>query len=132
MIDLKIHHVGYLVKKMNRALEGFELLGYQKITDIVFDGYRMIDICFIEKNGYVIELISPKDKDSIVAGLMKKLGNNPYHICYCCENIEDTEKKLRAGGYIAWEDAHEAIALGGKKVKFLVHPFIGIIELLEL
>ncbi len=60
---MKIHHVGYLVKKLEKARQGFLDLGYIVIKDTVFDEYRKINICFMEKDGYVIELVSPESKD---------------------------------------------------------------------
>ena len=130
-MELKIHHIGYLVKRMDKALAGFETLGYKRISDIVFDNYRSIDICFVEKDGYVIELISPKGKESVVSALMKKLGNSPYHLCYECDDLENTEIELKNKGYVQWDKAHEAIAFSERRVSFLMHPFLGMIELLE-
>lgn len=130
-MDLKIHHIGYLVKKMNKGIDGFRKLGFESLSDIIYDDYRQIDICFIGKDGYIIELISPKTKNSVVAGMMKRIGNCPYHICYSCENIESAENELKKHGFMRWGELHEAIALDNRKVDFLINPYVGIIELLE-
>ena len=46
MSNLKIHHIGYLVKKMEQAKKTFESLGYQVEQDTVYDHIRKVDICF--------------------------------------------------------------------------------------
>lgn len=128
---MQIHHIGYLVKNMSKAMSAFEELGYKLESGIVFDEYRGIDICFVTKEGYRIELVSPKNKESVVYELQKKYGNSPYHICYICKNIEETAEGLRHGGYVKYEEPHKAIAFSDKRICFLIHPYLGMIELLE-
>ncbi len=72
MTNLKIHHIGYLVKKMNQAKQTFEVLGYHVEQDTVCDEIRKVAICFLIKDGYRVELVSPVSPDSVVAGLIKK------------------------------------------------------------
>ncbi len=128
---MQIHHVGYLVKRIKRAIDAFLTLGYGQETDIVFDEYRGIDICFLTKEGYRIELVSPKNRESVVYELQKKYGNSPYHICYKCGNLGSAIADLREQGYVVTDQAHEAVALDNHRVCFLVHPYLGMIELLE-
>jgi methylmalonyl-CoA/ethylmalonyl-CoA epimerase len=128
---MKIHHLGYLVKKHDKALKEFEKLGFEVTHDTVFDEYRGIDITFLARDGYVVEIVSPKEKDSVVSELFKKIGNSPYHICYETDDIEKSTAELSQNGYVMWEEPHEAVAMGGKRVCFLVHPFMGMIELVE-
>lgn len=128
---MKIHHVGYLVRKIDRAIHEFEELGFQVTQETVLDEYRKIDICFLEKDGYVIELVSPVSKDSVVHDLLKKVGNSPYHICYETENFDADLESLQQQKYVLCSEKHEAVAIGGKNVCFLVHPYLGMIELVE-
>ena len=128
---MKIHHIGYLVKKIERALPAFRNLGFCLEGDIVFDDYRGIDICFIIKDGYRMELVSPRSKESVVWDLQKKYGNCPYHVCYLCDDLEPAIDGLRKQGYVQCDEPHEAPAFSNKKVCFLIHPYLGMIELLE-
>ena len=128
---LKVHHIGYLVKKMDAAMDSFRRLGYTVSQDTVFDSIRNIHICFMEKDGYTIELISPSDSTSVAAGLMKKYKNSPYHICYETRDLERTLSELTAGGYAAIDTPAPAPAFGGRRVVFLASPVLGMIELLE-
>ena len=128
---MKIHHVGYLVKKMDKALPLFEGLGYSIEKDPVYDEYRSADIAFLVMDGYRIELVSPH-KGSGVYPLLKKLGNSPYHICYETDDIEADMAMLTDRGYMAFTDVQPAPAIGEQaEVVFLIHSRMGMIELLK-
>lgn len=132
MPTLKIHHIGYLVKKIEKAKKTFEALGYHIEQDTVYDEIRKVEICFLIKNGYRVELVSPVSADSVVSGLLKKYKNTPYHICYETDDYEAAFAKLRADGFLPTESLTPtpAPALGGRSVIFLVSAAIGMIELI--
>ena len=131
MPTLKIHHIGYLVKKMDKAIRVFKTLGFQITQDIVSDDIRKADICFLEKDGYCIELISPVSEDSVVSGLMKKYKNSPYHICYETEDFEAAYQSLISTGFIAIDTPTPAPALQNREVVFLTNASMGMIELIN-
>lgn len=131
MPSFKVHHIGYLVKKIEKAQKTFEALGYRTEQGIVRDDIRKVDICFLEKDGYRIELVSPVSADSVVAGLLKKYKNSPYHICYETEDYEAAYAELTTNGFIAIDTPTPAIALGGREVVFLTSASIGMIELIR-
>ena len=97
---MKIHHIGYLVKKLDKAASEFEKLGYVRMGECTNDTIRKIDILFLEKDGYVVELVSPNAPDSVVSGLLKTYKNAPYHLCYLCENLEEELGRLTGAGYV--------------------------------
>ncbi|QHI72076.1 VOC family protein [Aminipila terrae] len=129
---MKIHHVGYLVKDINKALKEFGKIGFILIQEICYDSFRDIEICFVENSGYILELVSPKSEESIAWNLLKKYGNAPYHICYIVENLEETVSNLKDQGYVLVAEPKEAIALRSKKVAFLIGRNMGLIELVEI
>ena len=128
---MKIHHIGYLVKKLDKAISAFVHLGYEMFQEKVFDEYRQTNLCFLKKDGYVIELVSPVSKESVVYGLLKKLGNTAYHVCYETENIKEEMQNLEKDGYVLCSELHEAVAFQNRKVCFYINPYLGMIELLE-
>lgn len=130
MPTLKIHHIGYLVKKIERAKKSFISLGYQIEQDIVHDDIRKVDICFLIKDGYRVELVSPFSEDSVVAGLLKKYKNTPYHICYEADDTDAAYLELTKNGFAAIDTPTPAPALGGCSVVFLTSPVVGMIELI--
>lgn len=130
--ELKPHHIGYLVKNIAKAKKIFEEMGYVIEGESVYDNWRDVDICFLYNGGYRIELVSPRGTGSAVGELRKKIGNSPYHICYEVDDVNNTIKELGKKHFIIWQEPHEAVALGGRKVAFLVNGQVGMIELLEI
>ena len=128
---LKVHHIGYLVKKIEAAINSFEKLGYRTAQDMVYDDIRKINICFMEKDGYRIELVSPTSKESVVSGLMKRFKNSPYHICYETEDFEKDYMTLVSDGFMAIDTLTPAPALQGREVVFMTHVSVGMIELIK-
>lgn len=128
---MKIHHIGYLVKSIDRARKAFEVLGYKDVQGVVRDGERKVDILFLEMNGSCVELVSPYDPTSVVAGLMTRIGNSPYHICYEVLDLEVEIRRLQDARYVLRGLPAAAPACGGARVCFMMHPHAGIIELKE-
>lgn len=132
MLMLKIHHIGYLVKKMDAAILSFQNLGYEIVQDTVYDDIRKVNICFLQKDGYRIELVSPASEDSVVSGLLKKYKNSPYHICYETENFDEDYQTLMSNGFLSIDSPTPAPALQNKEVVFLTNPSMGMIELIKM
>lgn len=132
MSTLTIHHIGYLVKKIVPAIRSFEALGFQVIREVIRDDIREVDICFLEKDGYRVELVSPYSATSVVAGLLKKYKNCPYHICYETSHFEEALEELTSHGYVMMGSPTPAPAIDQHPVVFLMNASLGMIELLDL
>lgn len=130
MSALRVHHIGYLVKKIEKAQRTFEQLGYRTEQDVVYDDIRKINICFMVMGDCRVELVSPVSEDSVVAGLIHKYKNSPYHICYETDDYEEAYAGLTANGFLAIDTPTPAPALGGRRVVFLTNAAIGMIELI--
>lgn len=128
---MKVHHIGYLVKKLEKAAEEFEKLGYVRLGDITPDPQRKIDILFLIKDGYVVELVSPNAADSVVSGLLKTYKNSPYHICYESTDFQTDLEQLTGNGYVQIDQPTPAPAIENRRVVFLMNSRLGMIELLE-
>lgn len=127
----KIHHIGYLVKNIEKATSEFIKLGYETCGDVVYDDIRCIDILFLEKDGYKIELVKPIGEKSVVHSLIKKVGVGPYHICYEVDDIEKAGQELRENGYVSLDESNPAVAIDGRCVAFFYNRYLGMIELVE-
>ncbi len=128
---LKVHHIGYLVKNICKAEKDFAMLGFECVAPVVYDPLRDAEISFWEKNGYCVELVSPKSEKSVVYDLLKKFKNMPYHICYSSTDMNRDIEELSNNGYMVLGEPMEAVAIEGRKVCFLFSANSGMIELLE-
>ncbi len=128
---MTVHHIGYLVKDINKSREEFEKLGFVCEGDLQYDIFRDVDILFLVKDGYRIELVSPKSSNSVVANLIKKYRNSPYHICYESDDIYEDIENLESKGFTRIDDVCPAPALNNRNVSFLMNYSIGIIEILQ-
>lgn len=131
-MTLKVHHIGYLVKKTEAAALSFQALGYRVTQETVYDDIRKVNICFLEKDNYRIELVSPASEDSVVSGLLKKYKNCPYHICYETSRFDEDYQTLLANGFLSIDTPTPAPALQGRNVVFLTSASMGMIELLDV
>ncbi len=51
---MEIHHIGYLVKNMNKAVSAFEALGYDLTTPPTWDDARKAHLCFMTCGGVLL------------------------------------------------------------------------------
>lgn len=128
---MNIHHVGYVVNNIEKSLTYFYSIGYALEGEQVIDEKRQIKICFVKNQSYRLELIESMSDESAVYNMLKKNGACPYHICYQCDNIDEMILSLKSEGWILMQKPSEAIAIEEKKVAFLYHCEVGLIELLE-
>jgi len=130
---MRVHHIGYLVEDIESASTKFEQLGFSRLDNVIEDLELGIFVLFLNNRGYVIELIQPIDKASLVYGLLKKHKNSPYHICYETENIHSkVEEMVTGGGYMLIQQIQPSSGIPGcPNVAFLFSLHIGIIELVE-
>ena len=128
---MRIHHIGYLVKKMDKAIPSFEALGYKLTVPSTWDSGRDADICFLENEGYCVELICPS-KESALFPLLKQYSNAPYHICYICDDLEQTIENLKQQKFMLFKEPAPAPVIGANvRVGFLISNRAGMIELVE-
>ena len=140
--DNKLIHIGRPIelderlffqqlKQLEEASKEAQLKGYIAEGEWTHDEIRKVDILFLQKDGYRIELVSPYAPDSVVSGLIRTYKNAPYHLCYEAENFEKELAELEGNGYIRIDEPTPAPAIGGRRVVFLMHPAAGMLELLE-
>lgn len=127
---MRIDHIGYAVKDIEKAKKNMESLGY-KFDPTINDPNRNIYISFGELDGYRIELVSPSGINSPVDTFLSKIGPTPYHICYKSRNIEADIELLKKSRFRVSIPLSPAVAFGGKRVIFMYSLFAGLIEIVE-
>ena len=132
MIFMKIDHIGYAVRRIDRAMEAFKELGFD-FDEIIDDSDRNVKLAFVEKDGYRIELVCPLDKEkaSPVDQYISGMSGIPYHICYSSNDFDKDIEVLKSHGYKVIIEPKPAIAFGGNRVVFLMNISLGLMEIVE-
>lgn len=128
---MRIDHIGYAVKNIEKSKAAFEELGFE-FGELFNDHDRKIYIQFGRNDGYCIELVSPNGEGESPADfVLGKVGPTPYHICYRTDNLEKDIEELSAKKFKVIVPPAPASAFGGKRVVFMMNRSIGIIEIVE-
>lgn len=129
---MKIDHIGYAVRRIDRAIDAFKELGFN-FCEMIDDTDRNVKLAFGEKDGYRIELVSPLDKEktSPVDQYVDRMPGIPYHICYCSSDFDRDIEALKRRGYKVIIEPKPAIAFDGKRVAFLMNIGFGLMEIVE-
>ena len=129
---MKINHIGYAVKRIDRAITAFQKLGYE-FEPAIDDKDRNVKLAFGSKDGYRIELVAPLDKklESPVDQYLSNAVGTPYHICYESDNLDAEIEELKAQGYKVVIEPRPAVAFGGRKVVFMMNIGFGLMEIVE-
>jgi methylmalonyl-CoA/ethylmalonyl-CoA epimerase len=136
---MRLHHVGYAVRDINKSRKAFEMLGCVARGEVCDDERRNVKILFMACDGGqssppMIELIEKLDSrlPSPVDSLLKNRRAAPYHLCYEVAGPDETAARLTSGGgYRLLREAAPAPAVGERRVVFLYSIHAGIVELLE-
>ena len=129
---MKIDHIGYAVKRIDKAIEAFQKLGYE-FEPALDDTDRNVKLAFGVKDGYRIELVSPLDKklESPVDQYLSNTVGMPYHICYISNDFDNEINVLKAQGFKVIIDPKPAIAFNNRRVAFMMDIGFGLMEIVE-
>ncbi len=127
---MKVHHIGYFVDDIHVATDIFCKLNYFPTSEVVFDEHRKAYMQLVKSAEVVLELIEPVLGSSLV-NLHNRYRNSPYHICYSCDSISSTVQHLRSAGFLPISGIEESTVFSHCRVCFLMHKYIGMVELLE-
>lgn len=129
---MKIDHIGYAVKRIDRALSSFEKLGYV-FEPAIDDTDRNVKLAFGVKDGYRIELVAPlnKKQESPVDQYLSNAVGTPYHICHESDRFDDEIEELKIQGYKVVIEPRPAVAFGGRRVVFMMNIGFGLMEIVK-
>lgn len=129
---MKIDHIGYAVKRIDRAITSFQKLGFE-FEHVIDDTDRNVKLSFGNKDGYRIELVAPLDKnqESPIDQYLTNAVGTPYHICYESNNLDAEVEELKAQGFKVVIEPRPAVAFGARRVVFMVNLGCGLMEIVE-
>ena len=129
---MRFHHVGIAVQNINEAIQAYEVLGYSKVSAINIDPIQKVQLCFLDKDqSPTLELVAAISSESPVTNILAKSGPTPYHNCFEVGDLTESVASLKQLGYRRLSAIVPAIAFGNRKICFLYHKELGLIELLE-
>ena len=130
---MKIDHIGYAVKRIDRAIASFEKLGFC-FGPVIEDHDRNVKLVFGNNGEYRIELVSPMDKSkaSPIDQYLSNAPGTPYHICYQAEEFEKIIDNLKLQGFKEVIAPAKAVAFDGRRVTFLASLGVGLLEIVEM
>ena len=118
-------------ENLKRSMEVFRTLGYQ-VREPIYDPIQRVSVSFVSREGeYPIELVCDSEADGPTSKFLSKVGSGLYHICYEVDELEEIIGILREKQFLLKQKPVEAVAFVGKRIAWLYHRHIGLIELLE-
>lgn len=129
---LKIDHFGVVVKDIEKSSKFYKnILNLKKITEVIEDRKQMVYVqFFVTKHGDKIELIQPTNPRSPSHNALLR-GGGANHICFEISNIEKVIKSFKKNNCIIVCPPIKSAGLKNGTIAFAVHPFLGLIELVE-
>lgn len=128
---LQFHHIGVATRDIEGTTLIYSELDYRGGVN-VYDPEQNVNIRFLSHPSMpLVELLSPADDKSPVVQILEKNGVTPYHICYSVDDLEEAIKSLRKLRYMVVSKPKPACAIENRRVAFLYHKDMGLIELVE-
>jgi methylmalonyl-CoA/ethylmalonyl-CoA epimerase len=119
--DAHLHHIGIAVKS---------IAAVRPDLPIVHDPTQHVRVAFFMMNDLAVELVEPADADSpILRGL--QVGTQLLHTCFEVDSIDASVAQAKGAGFSAIRPATPATAFGGRRIAWVFHRQLGLVELLE-
>ena len=132
-LQLRFHHVGIVVKDIERAAAYYaQKFGYEVRSAVIHDPLQTARVQFLGFPGenVYLEFVSPEGPDSFLELALKK-GGGLNHICYSTADIESACQQLRGEGLFLVRAPTQAAAFNRRKIAWLMDKQGSLIELVE-
>ena len=95
---MKLHHIGIIVKDIQKSLgELGKYFEFKETTIPTLVKSQKVNVCFLKSSDVYIELIEPIDDDSPVKS-MAESGGGFHHLCFEVDDIFEEIKKAENNG----------------------------------
>jgi methylmalonyl-CoA/ethylmalonyl-CoA epimerase len=128
---LTFHHLGYATHSIEQSLETFALLGYAAQRIEADEGNHARLALLVRKGSPDVELVEGLGADSPVKSILDKSGVCPYHVCYESDAFESAIAGFRKNGFSLLFRPRPALLFDGRRICYLYHKNMGLLELLE-
>ena len=127
-----VNHIGIATPDIQKTSDFYKALGYEETYGSYDIGQNVYGYFYKKEGMPTIELLAPYDDKSPVNKFISKNGVSPYHICYevFCK-LEDAIAEMRKNRFIPVGKIDVSKGMGNKRMIFLFHKDVGLIELVE-
>lgn len=118
---MTIDHIGIVVKSIEKGIKHWEeIFGYKQMTEIVTNTRQMVKVVFMSKeNSLLIKLVEPVNENSPAFRAAVK-GGGLHHLCFRCDNIEETIDNLSKSGMRVLAKPQPGEAFSNNNIAFLL------------
>ncbi len=129
--ELRFHHTGIACADLVQMEARYHMLGYKRESPPFVDPIQKIRGVFLLLTGTRIELVTPTDAASPVAGWIRR-GVHLYHTAYETDSLSGSILHLResVGAKVTAAPA-PSVAFGGRQIAFMLCRDGMLIELIE-
>ncbi len=131
--ELRLHHVGFVVRDIERSAEGFrQSLGMSWNGEIYADPIQKVKVTFLATGPACaqIELVQPNADDSPVSKFLAK-GGGQHHLCYQVADIERAIEVFQSRRALVVQHPCPAVAFEGRRIAWFITRERLVVELLE-
>lgn len=94
----RVHHIDFVVRDLDRAVEAYEQIFQRPITDRIEFLARGVELAWFVIDGVRIILVCPNQKDSPVQKFLDDHGEGFFHIAYEVDSIDSALKTYQLQG----------------------------------
>jgi methylmalonyl-CoA/ethylmalonyl-CoA epimerase len=135
-LDLRLHHVGFVVADISSQIGGFcQSLNCNWNGEIVHDPIQKVRVAFLNTpraSDAQIELVEPAGSQAPVLRFLQEKGGGLHHLCYEVPGLDAQITEMRARGALIVRRPQPAAAFGGRRIAWLLTKERLLVELLEL
>jgi methylmalonyl-CoA/ethylmalonyl-CoA epimerase len=95
---LRVDHTAIAVRDLDEAIDRYERLYGIAVTERVRVVDQNVEVAFLTRDGTSIELVSPLEGTSGVAGFLAKRGEGLHHIGLAVDDIQQELDRLARQG----------------------------------
>lgn len=129
--SMHFHHIGYAVRDISKTAAFYLSAGWT-MSDMQLDKIQGTYIAFLTKDEEpMIELVAPYNEHSPITKTLDKMGVTTYHVCYSVADLDIAIMEMRKMRYMPLFTPVPAIAIDNKRICYMMHPEVGLIELVE-
>lgn len=118
---MKLDHICFAVKDLKEGMDYWEkVFGYRQLTQIIENTRQKVKVTFLSKEGSInIKLIAPVEDNQSLINFVSR-GGGFHHICFRCDDIDETMVELTEKGLLTLVPPQPGEAFNNHRIAFLL------------